>query len=226
MKIEVILLSGGVGSRMESLIPKQYLLLNGKPIARLSFEAFEACSEVDSIIVVANEGYRDLFHSKSKKVSFASPGDRRQDSLKQGMAKLSPDTDLVLIHDAARPFLTQKMISRAIEGGKKAGAATLALPMRCTVKEGDSEKRVVKTLERSNLYEIQTPQALKKSVLEQGMQQAEARGVTVTDDVCLAEILPHVVELVEGSPYNIKITTPEDLVMAQAIFDEVFREKL
>lgn len=226
MKVEVILLSGGVGSRMGSLIPKQYLLLKDKPIARISFDLFDACDEIASITVVANEGYHHIFDSKRKNVSFALPGERRQDSLKNGMAKLAPDTDLVLIHDAARPFLTQDMILRVIQNTKETGAATLALPMRYTVKEADAEKRVVKTLDRSKLYEIQTPQGLKRSILEKGMQRAESEGITVTDDVCLAEILSSAVQLVNGSPYNFKITTQEDLVIARAIFSEVFSEKL
>lgn len=226
MKVEVILLSGGIGSRMGSLIPKQYLLLKDKPIAKISFDLFDACEAIASIIVVADQGYHPLFDSKKKKVSFALPGERRQDSLKNGMAQLAPDTDLVLIHDAARPFLSLKMIRQVIQSANEKGAATLALPMRYTVKEADAKKNVVKTLDRSKLYEIQTPQGLKRSVLEMGMKHAEKEGITVTDDVCLAEILSLPVQLVDGSPYNFKITTPEDLVIARAILSEVLREEL
>lgn len=226
MKVEVILLSGGVGARMGGLIPKQYLLIHEKPIASLSFKVFDDCPAIHAMVVVANEGYHELFKSENKPVSFALPGERRQDSLRNGMAKLSPDADLVLIHDAARPFLTQEMIDRLIATAEKSGAATLAVPMKCTIKQADPQGLVLKTLDRSSLYEIQTPQALKLSLLKQGMEYAEKQGIEVTDDVSLAELIKHPVELVKGSPFNIKITTAEDLVISKAIYSEAFNEKL
>ncbi len=213
MKISLVLLAGGVGTRMGSSQPKQYLLLEGKPIACHSLEVFLSHPAVAQVIVVCAPQYRSYFAPYT--VQFAEPGARRQDSLFNGLQLV--ETSWVCIHDAARPFITTEMIDHLLNEGEKTGAATVAVPVKCTIKESDSKGFVTQTLDRSRLWEIQTPQLLKKELLKEGFAHACAHAVTVTDDVSLAELIGKPVKLVQGSAHNIKITTPEDLSLCQNI---------
>lgn len=215
MKIALILLAGGIGSRMKSEIPKQFLPLSGKPIALHSFSVFEKMSAIDQIVVVVEDEWQDVFAASKKPIVFASPGKRRQDSVWSGLQKVAAETDLVLIHDAARPFVTEEMTLRLIEEVKCSPAATLGMPVKFTVKESTSEGFVVRTPNRENVWEIQTPQALLKKVLLEGFGKAHGQNLTVTDDVSLAELCGYPVKLIPGSYQNLKITTPEDLHVAE-----------
>jgi 2-C-methyl-D-erythritol 4-phosphate cytidylyltransferase len=214
--IIAILLSGGLGSRMDKSIPKQYLLLGGKPIAFHSYQLLRNLPQVSEIIVVCKPKYETYF----KGAIFAPPGRRRQDSLFNAVQRASPKASHFLIHDAARPLLIEEDVKNVLQAGKKFGAATLATPVKATIKEADKDLFVVQTLERSHLYEIHTPQVLKKELLLQGFELLEKSSQTISDDVSLAELVGHPVKLVMGSYENIKITTPEDLVLAESILRE------
>ncbi len=213
MKISAVLLAGGMGARMESPLPKQYLLLNGKPIACHSLEIFLNHPMVEQVIVVCALEFRPHFSRYS--VQFADPGARRQDSLFNGLEIAKHPW--VCVHDAARPNLTAELLDRLIEEGKEVGAATLALPVKNTVKECDQNGFVSSTPDRHYIWEVQTPQLLTKEILEKGFAYANTHRLTVTDDVSLAELIGHPVKLVSGSYQNIKITTPEDLLLCQSI---------
>lgn len=216
MKIGVILLAGGLGLRMGSTVPKQFLPLNGSPIALHSFRAFEACSFIEEIIVVANPHYHHLFTSL-KTHRFAMPGLRRQDSVFNGLQQLSSTVEWVLVHDAARPFIAPLLVEELCRVGKEVEAAALAMPIKVTVKEACPRGFVQRTLDRSKIWEIQTPQLVKRSILEKGFAIAEAQNLVVTDDVSLAELAGVPVKLVCGSFANIKITTKEDLRLAELL---------
>ncbi|MCC5831681.1 MAG: 2-C-methyl-D-erythritol 4-phosphate cytidylyltransferase [Chlamydiales bacterium] len=207
MKISVILLAGGKGSRMGTALPKQFLLLDERPIACRSLEIFLNHSAVSEVIVVCASAYRPFFSGYD--VQFANPGERRQDSLFNGLAFARHEW--VCVHDAARPYLTRELLTRLIDEGKEIGAATLAMPVKNTVKESDESGFVRSTPDREYIWEVQTPQLLTKEVLLKGFAYADKHGLTVTDDVSLAELIGHPVKLVPGSYENIKITTPEDL---------------
>lgn len=219
MKCEAILLAGGKGLRLGGAIPKQYLLLGEETIAMRSFRALENSPLVSAIIVVAEAQYHGLFSSTLKPVAYALPGVRRQDSMSNGLHNVSDSCTHALVHDAARPFVTNEYIEDVIREGFRVGAATLAVLMKATIKQADASGLVEKTLDRSRLYEIQTPQVVRVDWLKAGLQLAEKQSLTVTDDVGLAELLQHPVQLVPGSSDNFKITTPVDLRLAYALLE-------
>lgn len=217
MKACAILLAGGRGSRMgNATTPKQFMQVRGKLVAQYSLDVFDKVDSVSEIIVVADESYRHLF-SSVKPIKFASPGDRRQDSVYNGLNMAGADIDLVCVHDCARPFLTEKMVVDVLAEAQKSHAATVAMPIKFTVKEAGADRKVRRTIDRNTLWEIQTPQAVAKKLLHDGFKQAKAHNLTVTDDVSLAELVGHPVQLVFGSYANIKITTPDDLQLAELL---------
>lgn len=203
--ITAILLAGGTGTRMGAAIPKQYLPLDGKPIACHSLEVFLAHPEITACVVVCAPAFRH--HFASYDVTFAEPGERRQDSLFNGLKHAT--TDWICVHDAARPYITAEMVSDVIAAGLEVGAATLAMPTIHTIKVSDENQMVTQTLEREKLWEVQTPQVVKLKTLIDGFTHIGT--LTVTDDVSLAESLGKPVKLVKGSYGNKKITTPNDL---------------
>lgn len=213
MNVTAILLSGGKGTRMGASTPKQYLFLEGKPIASYSFELLIKCPLISEVITVCEPVYEQFFPGSK----FARPGKRRQDSLSNGVEQLSDECDTVLVHDSARPLLQQEDLEKVILVGNQQGAAALSTPITTTIKQADEHNKVTKTLDRSTLFTIQTPQVLKKELLIKGLTQAKAEEITVTDDVSLVELFFYPVQLVEGSVDNIKITTPYDLTFAETI---------
>lgn len=218
--VSVILLAGGSGTRMGSPTPKQFLTLGTKPIACHSFELFVQMPNIHEIVVVCPPESRHFFMSDaSKPISFALPGNRRQDSVYNGLQATT--YDLICIHDAARPFIDERLVNKALEAGSQYGAAAVGLPIKFTIKEIDSHHFVQQTPDRSKIWEIQTPQVLHRDILIQGFQYAHQHGITVTDDVSLAELIQKPVKLVEGSPFNVKITVPSDLIMAQQFLNSV-----
>lgn len=213
MTISLILLAGGSGSRMKSSIPKQFLPYNNKPLVLHSLDIFLQHPAIKQHIVVCDSKFQNYFSGYD--VQFAAPGTRRQDSVYSGLQMAF--CDWICVHDAARPNISLDMISNLIESGKKIGAAALGMPLKYTIKQSDGDGFVHSSLDRNLLWEMQTPQLLSKKILEDGFAYINERGITVTDDVMIAELIGHRVKLVEGSYKNIKITTPEDLVICQNI---------
>ena len=217
--ISVILLAGGLGTRMKSALPKHLLPLNQKPIVLYSFEVFRRLPEISEIVVVCDSASYSFF-PQEKNVKFASPGQRRQDSVYNGLMQVDPRAELICIHDAARPLLSADVVRRCLQAGIAHGAATVGMPVKFTVKESREGNFVKNTLDRSALWEIQTPQVIKKELLEKGFSIADERNLTVNDDVSLVEHLGHPVKIVEGSYANLKITTQEDLPIAERLLVE------
>lgn len=219
-KVTVILLAGGSGKRMKTDLPKQFLPLHGKPIARYSFDLFASLPEVEKIVVVCAEAYRSYFEKtlSTPSISFAQPGQERQDSVFNGLQAVSNPNSLICIHDAARPFIAKGELERALWEANQTGAAALAVPVKVTIKETDEKCFVKKTLPRAQLWEIQTPQIIRYPLLVEAYAHAKRQQLSVTDDVSLVEALGQPVKLVEGSYKNLKITTPEDLSLAELLF--------
>lgn len=217
----VILLAGGIGSRMQSDIPKQFLELNGKPIAAYSLEVFLQMPEVAEIIIVCDPVFHHIFHNYERRTTlkFAEPGARRQDSVYNGFQMINPASTIACIHDSARPFVSSTVVQEVLSAANKVGAAAAAAPLKFTVKEADAGRMVVQTPDRSRLWEIQTPQACRPELLRKGFEEAISRKLTVTDDVSLVELCQHPVQLVTSNYTNIKITTPDDLLFAKLMVE-------
>jgi 2-C-methyl-D-erythritol 4-phosphate cytidylyltransferase len=216
MSISLILLAGGSGTRMREATPKQFLPLCGKPIVHYSLDIFLKIPEIKEIIVVAAPPFRSLFSG----VKFADPGDRRQDSVFNGLQQVNPTHEWVMTHDAARPLFTLEMVQELICVGKETGAATLAVPLKPTIKERDVQGYIEKTLNRAKLVEIQTPQFLARETFMKGFRKIASENIEVTDDTSIAELLQLPVKVVMGCYSNIKITTPEDLWIAESFLSK------
>ncbi len=207
---------------MNAKEPKQYLPFDGKPIILHALEALLSFPSWNEIIIVCEKQYEPIFSSYATQVRlhFARPGKERQDSVFSGFKALSEKTSLVCIHDGARPLLQPKDLRAVLEAGEKVGAATLAIPVKSTIKEAKKDLTVDRTLNRAALWEIQTPQVLRYDLLQKGMELVLKKHLSVTDDVSLAELLGHPVQLVEGSCSNLKITNSEDLALAHLLRKE------
>ncbi|XP_078432703.1 nucleotide-diphospho-sugar transferases superfamily protein [Wolffia australiana] len=218
--VSVILLAGGVGKRMGATMPKQYLPLLGQPIAVYSFNTFSRMNEVKEIIVVCDPSYKDVFEDVLQshvKLKFALPGKERQDSVFNGLQEIDGDAELVCIHDSARPLVLAEDVKKVLVDGLVNGAAVLGVPVKATIKEAGSDSFVVKTLDRKRLWEMQTPQVIKPNLLREGFELVYREGLEVTDDVSIVEHLKYPVYITEGSYTNLKVTTPDDLLVAERI---------
>lgn len=222
--ISAIIPAGGKGLRMGSLKPKQYIKINGKEVLALTIEKFQKCSIVDEIIVVASieeidycrNDIVDKYHfSKVKKV--VKGGKERFNSVYNGLMNCSKETDIVIIHDGVRPFVTQKIIENSVECAKKFGACAAGVPIKDTVKLKNKENYIEKTINRDELTAIQTPQTFNYNLILKAYRNSIENGILSTDDTMLVEALHEKVKIIEGSYLNIKITTPDDLVFAKCI---------
>jgi 2-C-methyl-D-erythritol 4-phosphate cytidylyltransferase len=220
--VSVILLAGGSGSRMKSQLPKQFLMLKGKPIVHYCLEIFTQINEVKEIVVVCNPAYEHFFKeiNSSRPILFAQPGERRQDSVYNGLQKISSQAELVCIHDGVRPFISRQSISSVIKAASETGAAVVGVRLKFTIKEVGKNQMITNTPDRSLFWEIQTPQVMRPALLREGFHLAQKKQLTVTDDVSLVELLKHPVKIVESSYDNLKITTPHDLIFAESLLEK------
>lgn len=207
--ITALLLAGGNGTRFKSSTPKVFHPLGPKLVAKHSFDFFKGIPWIDDIVVVSKEKYH--FHFEGAR--FAPPGERRQDSVYNGIQNIS--SDFVLIHDAARPFIHLDDLENLRRDAFKYRAAALASRSKNTIKKGDALGIVTKTLDRDHLFEIYTPQLISKDLLLKGFSKAKEQNLTVTDDLSLVELLGRNVKLTLSLNINIKITTPQDLHLVE-----------
>lgn len=219
--VSVILLAGGRGKRMGASMPKQYLPLLGQPIALYSLYTFSQLREVKEIIVVCDPSYENVFKDTEVKVhvdlKFALPGKERQDSVYSGLQAVDGNSELVCVHDSARPLVSSGDVKKVLKDGWQNGAAVLGVPVKATIKEANSESFVLRTLDRKTLWEMQTPQVIKLELLRKGFDLVNRGGLEVTDDVSIVEHLKHPVYITEGSYTNVKVTTPDDLLLAERL---------
>lgn len=212
MKVHVILLAGGIGSRMKTEVPKQFLTIHGKPLLHYSMEMLLGLKNLGTFVVVLPAEWSSLLKEGMVR---AEPGLSRQDSVASGLKQLEGEEGLVVIHDGARPMATLTLLKKVVDAAMNFGAAAPALPCSQTIKQKTSSDFVKKTLPREGLYEIQTPQALRLDLMRTGMEKVQREKLSVTDDVSIAELLGHPVKLVEGDSSNLKITHPIDLIIAE-----------
>src|SRR6185436_20170133 len=204
--------------------PKQFLDLGGRSILELSVAALAASDRIQEIVVALPADHVDA-GSKALKTAIGRPiivvagGPRRQDSVANAFAKASKETDIVLIHDAARPFVTRVVIDRTINGAQQHGAAIAAIGVRDTVKQtgeakADGSRLIRATIARDSVFLAQTPQAFRRDILARALD--EGKDVDATDEAMLVERLGVPVHVVEGDERNVKVTTPEDLEKARS----------
>lgn len=221
MRTEVILLAAGCGKRMQAGENKVFLPLGGIPILCRSVQAFQGLCDALVLVVKPEEEEKakallSAYGLMDAVTAIAYGGKERQDSVKNGLMLLSQEESAVLVHDAARPLVTREVIERVIASVKEHGTGVAAVPVKDTMKQVDGEDKVVSTPDRARLRAVQTPQGFLKSILIRAHKQAEDRGMLATDDAALVEALGIPVRLTEGSYGNLKITTPEDVISAEA----------
>lgn len=219
MKVSAIIPAAGTGKRINA--KKQFLEIAGRSMISITVGVFEDCQSIDDVIIVANkediELMRDILKGYKKVVKVVVGGAERQDSVYSGLQELSPDTDIVVIHDGARPLVTKDIIANAVTEARVSQAAIVGIPAKDTIKTVSPENIVMETLERSSIWQAQTPQAFKYEVIKEAYERADKIGYKATDDSKLVERLGVSVKMVMGSYENIKITTKEDIAMAEAI---------
>ena len=221
MKTDAIIVSAGKGHRFMEGKKKQFYLLAGKPILAHTLDKFETCPLIRSILLVVGKEDMDtclkevIEAYKFQKVSQIVPGGkRRQESVKNGIDALPKDTDIVAIHDGVRPFVTKAMIEDSIHSAVRYGAVVLAMPVKDTIKMSNPDGTVLKTLDRESLWQVQTPQTFQINIIKEAYYRATEDGFIGTDDASLVERIGAKVHILPGSYTNIKITTPEDLLLA------------
>jgi 2-C-methyl-D-erythritol 4-phosphate cytidylyltransferase len=203
--------------------PKQLRLVGGVPMLLRCVRAFARHPRVGPIVVVlppelvsSPPGW--LRELRSDRLLLAAGGEERQESVANGLKALPAGPTLVMVHDAARPFVAAEVIDRVLAVAARGAAAVPGVPLADTVKETDTAGLVVRTVPRERLVAVQTPQAFPRAMLETAHQRAKGdRALPATDDATLCERLGHPVRVVAGSPWNIKITTPEDFALAEAL---------
>ncbi len=222
MKTAAIIPSAGMGRRMGNR-KKPFLPLAGRPVLAHTVLLFEASPLIDAIILVVPDDDKETCRLEIvdafgfRKVLDVVPGGReRQDSVRAALDTLSGSWDILVVHDGVRPFATVDLIEEVVRTAKATGAAIAAVPVKDTVKEV-ANGTVIRTVPREALWSVQTPQAFKSGILREAHKKAGEDGFSGTDDAALVERLGHTVSVVEGSYENIKITTPEDILVGEAI---------
>lgn len=225
MGTTAIIPGGGLGVRMGTEINKQFLEINGKPIIAYTLERIAQCSLVDEIVVAVPADWVDFVlgdivqqYQIAKVVRVISGGATRQESVYLGLTTLDKNDSLVLIHDAVRPCISLDLIEKVVEKASQTGAAIAAIPVRDTIKlvEGGVIRA---TPDRQNLWCAQTPQVFRKDIIWRAFERAVDNNVVATDDASLVEALGVAVHVVNGEFTNLKITMPEDLLLAQMLIE-------
>lgn len=220
--VTVIFPAAGRGKRMKAKKNKVFLELSGKPVLLLTLEKFSACSAVDDLIIASAKEDMDevkklLDGAKGlKPYKIVEGGAQRQYSIHNAIKALDKKAEIVLVHDAARPLVSKETIEAVIEAAKASAGAIAAVPAKNTIKIVSAENIVVDTPARETLWEVQTPQGFKRELLERAYETAEKEGFLGTDDASLVERLGAPVSVVMSEYENIKLTTPEDILIAEA----------
>ena len=220
-----IILAAGSGKRMGTHIPKQFLDLAGRPVLAWTLTAFERADRIDRVVLVVGredlDTCRDQFGKKkfSKVVDVVAGGAERQDSVACGLRAIPQEADVIAVHDGARAYITPEDINAVVLTAAERGAAVLGTPVTDTIKRVQGDQ-VAKTLDRSTLRAVQTPQAFRRDVIFRAHRAARESGYLGTDDTALVERLGEAITIVPGRADNIKITSPEDLDMGLHILEK------
>lgn len=226
MKTDALIAAAGKGQRMGGRVRKQFISLRGMPLLYYALKAFEEFEGIEHMYLVLDEGDFDYCKREiiqkygiKKVVQLVPGGDRRQDSVWNGLTAMEGHCDVVIVHDGVRPFVSPGILNRLMAAMKDVQAVVTAIPARDTIKRVDGRGNVLDTLQRNILFHIQTPQGFRYEVIKEAYKRAFKEGIRGTDDAYFVERMGIQVKVVEGSYFNIKITTPEDIAMAHSILE-------
>jgi 2-C-methyl-D-erythritol 4-phosphate cytidylyltransferase len=221
--VSAIIVAAGRGTRMGPGVDKLFLEVNGRPVVEHTWAKFDQAACIGEVILVIRDGMQSAFedlatqHSFKKPFRFVVGGAERQDSVWNGLAALSARSDVVAIHDGARPCTHIVVIEAIVKAAREVGAAVAAQAVTDTIKESGDGKWIERTVDRSRLWAVQTPQAFHVDVIRHALEEVRSRGLTVTDDTAACEMIGQKVELVVTAYPNPKVTRPEDLPIIEAL---------
>lgn len=220
--VTALIVAGGLGTRMNSGVPKQFLMLKGKPVVQWSLECFDQTPVIDKIVLVLPQAWVDEGRDKlisfdpEKPFAIVAGGSSRQESVKAGIDAIADAEGWVVIHDGARPGISPELVINALESARKLGNAVCAIPSTDTlVKAADG--KVLENLDRTEIFRVQTPQIFRLSQMRKAIEHAIKNSIVATDDAGLIRELGEKVFLVNGSELNSKVTRPEDLYLLEAL---------
>jgi len=221
-----IIVAAGKGSRMGPNVDKLFLEVNGCPVVAHTWRLFDRLPSIGELVIVVRDGLESSFEELGKKYKFSKPfrlvagGVERQDSVWNGLQALSPDAEIVVIQDGARPCTRAELIAATIAAAREIGAAVAAQPVTDTIKESVDGQLVARTLDRSRLWAVQTPQTFRTDIIRRALTEVRKQGLIVTDDTAACELIRQPVKLVVGTQPNPKVTRPEDVGIVEWLLRE------
>ncbi len=221
-----IIVAAGKGTRMGPDVDKLFLEVAGQPVVAHTWAAFDASPLINEIILVIRDPLRPEFEklqgtlNLNKPFRFASGGAERQNSVWNGLEKISPEAEIVAIQDGARPCTSQSIIEDCIYAGRQVGASVAAVKVTDTLKEADAEGLIARNIDRSKLWAVQTPQVFRAEIIRRALREVFTRNLLVTDDTAACELIGQPVKLVESKAPNPKVTTPADLPLIELLLRE------
>ena len=218
--VSAVIVAAGKGIRMNDTVQKQYLPLAGRPVLSYTLAVFDGCDLISKIFLVVPQKDFDYCRNNilpmlKKEINLVAGGKERQDSVYNGLIAVGENNGIVIIHDGVRPFANKEMIESCVRGAIKHGACIIGVPVQDTLKRISRSGDIEKTIERNNIWLAQTPQAFKYNIIKKAHEYARIKGYAGTDDATLVEKTGNFVKIIKGSKNNIKITTREDLKIAE-----------
>ena len=224
MTASAIIVAAGSGVRLGSNVPKAFVKIGGRTMLSYSLATIAKVESIGEVVIAVPDGFESLVRAEAGSAGLGLPvkitagGVERQDSVRIALALTSAESEVVIVHDAARPLATEEIFDACMSAAARVGGAIAAVPVADTLKRVEHDgKGIVATVARAGLWQAQTPQAFRRSVLIEAHERAAREGIVATDDADLVERIGTRVEVVEGSTSNIKITTPSDLAIVEAI---------
>ena len=225
MSNTAVILAAGLGKRMQAGHNKQFIEICGQSVLTHTLTVFAQIPEIAKIVLVVRAGEEDTCRNMipeiaESKTVLAIGGKERQDSVHNGIRAITWECEYILIHDGARPLVTEEVIRRTLLAAQSSGAAICAVPVKDTIKQADSDGNVLATIPRESLWAVQTPQVFRADLIRRAYENAYVHNHYGTDDASLVEYLGEEIKIVTGDYENIKITTPEDIPTAEQILQK------
>ena len=224
--VSAIIVAAGRGSRMGPNVDKLFLEVNGCPVVAHTWRLFDRLPSIAELVVVVREGLQSSFEELGKKYEFTKPfrlvagGPERQDSVWNGLQALAPAAEIVVIHDGARPCSRPDLIAATISAAREIGAAVAAQPVTDTIKESVDGQLATRTLDRSRLWAVQTPQTFRTETIRRALTEVRKQGLVLTDDTAACELIGQPVKLVVSNQPNPKVTRPQDVGIVELLLRE------